>query len=68
MDTMVRNMKAATRASLAEVIRMATLTPARRAGIDRITGSLEPGKQADVLVLDKGLRVKRVFVRGVENR
>jgi N-acetylglucosamine-6-phosphate deacetylase len=68
MDTMVRNMKAATRAPLPEVIRMATLTPARRAGIDRITGSLERGKRADVLVLDNGLRVKRVFVGGVENR
>lgn len=64
LDTMVRNMKAATSASLPEVIRMASLTPAERAGIAHETGSLAPGKRADVLVLDRRLRVKHVFLSG----
>lgn len=64
LDTMVRNMKAATSASLPEVIRMASLTPAERAGIAPETGSLTPGKRADVLVLDRRLRVKHVFLSG----
>ena len=64
LDTMVRNMKAATSASLPEVIRMASLTPAERAGIARETGSLTPGKRADVLVLNRRLRVKHVFLSG----
>lgn len=66
LDTMVQKMKAMTSASLPEVIRMASLTPAERAGIAHDTGSLTPGKRADVLVLSRQLRVRRVFVGGDE--
>jgi N-acetylglucosamine-6-phosphate deacetylase len=66
LDTMVRNMKAATSAPLHDVVRMASLTPAERTGIDDETGSLEPGKRADVLVLDRRLNVKRIFLDGEE--
>ncbi|PAW77167.1 MAG: N-acetylglucosamine-6-phosphate deacetylase [Pedosphaera sp. Tous-C6FEB] len=64
LDTMVRHMKATTTASLPEVIRMASLTPAERAGVANEVGSLAVGKRADVLVLDQRLRVKRVFLGG----
>jgi len=63
---MVQKMKAMTSASLPEVIRMASLTPAERAGIAHDTGSLMPGKRADMLVLSRQLRVRRVFVGGDE--
>jgi N-acetylglucosamine-6-phosphate deacetylase len=66
LDTMVRHMKSATTASLPEVIRMASLTPADRAGVAEEVGSLAPGKRADVLVLNQRLRVKRVFLAGEE--
>lgn len=66
MDQMVRTMKASTSATLPDVIRMASLTPAERVGIARDTGSLEPGKRADILVLDRRLQVKRVFLGGDE--
>jgi N-acetylglucosamine-6-phosphate deacetylase len=62
LDTMVRNMAAATAAPIAEVIRMASLTPAERAGIADEVGSLEAGKRADVLVLDRKLNVQQVWV------
>jgi N-acetylglucosamine-6-phosphate deacetylase len=68
MDTMVRNMKASTSASLPDVVRMASLTPAERAGISRDTGSLEPGKRADVVVLSKRFAVQRVFAGGDEHK
>ncbi len=64
MDHMVRHMVKSTRAPLWDVIRMASLTPAERTGIARRTGSLEPGKLADVLVLDRRLRVRQVFAGG----
>lgn len=67
LDSMVRHMKAATTASLPEVIRMASLTPAERARIAGEVGSLVPGKRADVLVLNQRLRLKRVFLGGVES-
>ncbi len=65
MDHMVRTMLKSTSASLPEVVRMASLTPAERVGLATQTGSLEAGKKADVLVLSKRLTVRRVFVGGV---
>jgi N-acetylglucosamine-6-phosphate deacetylase len=66
MDHMIRIMHRATRAPVHEVIRMASATPAERAGLSRDCGSLEKGKRADVVVMDKKLRVKRVFLHGQE--
>ncbi len=62
MDHMVRHMKQSTIAPLHDVIRMASLTPAARLGIDSDTGSLAPGKRADLLLLSRSLNVKRVFI------
>lgn len=66
MDHMVRQMKRDTSATLPEVIRMASLTPAELTGIARRTGSVEVGKQADLLLLSRDLRVKQVFIGGTE--
>ena len=33
-----------------EVIDMMTIAPARALGVDRLVGSLEPGKQADIII------------------
>jgi N-acetylglucosamine-6-phosphate deacetylase len=66
MDRMVQTAARATKAPLDEVIRMASLTPAERTGIAHECGSLQRGKRADVLVLDKSLKPKRVFIGGVE--
>lgn len=66
LETMVRNMKTMTKAPLEHVVRMASLTPAERAGVAGEVGSLEAGKRADVVILDRRLRVRRVFLGGVE--
>ncbi len=66
LDTMVRNMHAMTTAGIVNSIRMASLTPAERVGLDATTGSLQVGRQADVLLLDPKLNVQRVFIGGVE--
>ena len=66
MDYMVRTFLELTGRPLAEVVRMATLTPARIAGWDREIGSLEAGKRADIVVLTRDLEVQRVFRDGVE--
>lgn len=66
LDAMVRNMKKLTSAPLHDVIRMASLTPAERAGVSGEIGSLEAGKLADVVFLDDRLRVRRVFAGGEE--
>jgi N-acetylglucosamine-6-phosphate deacetylase len=63
---MVRTFAQLTGRPLWEVIRMASLTPARIAGRERDIGSLEAGKRADILVLDPDLNVSRVFIDGTE--
>jgi N-acetylglucosamine-6-phosphate deacetylase len=60
----VRTFHRLTGVPLVAVIRMASLTPARIAGAERDLGSIAPGKRADLLVLDRGLNVKQVFVSG----
>jgi N-acetylglucosamine-6-phosphate deacetylase len=64
MDHMVRTFAALTGRPIWEVIRMASLTPARIAGREREIGSLEVGKRADVLLLDGGLTVREVYIDG----
>jgi N-acetylglucosamine-6-phosphate deacetylase len=64
MDHMVRHMKRHTSASLEQVVRMASLTPAERTGISEQVGSIEVGKVADLVVLSRQLKVKQIFVRG----
>ena len=65
LDTMVRTMRRDTSATLPEIIRMASLTPAERAGIAASVGSLESGKRADVLILTPDLVIEEVFLDGL---
>jgi N-acetylglucosamine-6-phosphate deacetylase len=64
MDRMVRNMLRATGAAVPEVIRMASLTPAERAGIADQVGSIESGKRADLVLWSPRLHVKSVMLAG----
>jgi N-acetylglucosamine-6-phosphate deacetylase len=64
LDFMVRHMHRAVGLDLPTAVRMASLTPARVIGLERDVGSLEPGKRADVLLLDEDLAVRRVWVGG----
>ncbi len=68
MDHMVRTMAAAGAASPPGSVRMASLTPAERVGMESDIGSLAPGKRADILVLSESLQVERVFIGGEEFR
>ncbi len=64
MDHAVRTFRRLTGAPLPEVVRMASLTPARIAGLDAEIGSIEVGKRADLVVLDRALEVRLVYVGG----
>jgi N-acetylglucosamine-6-phosphate deacetylase len=58
----VRHMAKHTAVPLHDIFRMASLTPAERTGIETDTGSLSPGKRADLLVLSKRLDVQSVVL------
>jgi len=63
-DQAVRNIVEFTIAPLPEAIQMATLTPARSIGVADRKGSLEPGKDADIVILDDDLNVLKTMVGG----
>ena len=50
---------------LVSAAQIACLNPAQLAGVAHRKGSLEPGKDADILVLDNDLTLKAVWCRGV---
>jgi N-acetylglucosamine-6-phosphate deacetylase len=64
LDHAVRTFYRQTGAPLPEVVRMASLTPARIAGCEQHIGSIAPGKRADLVVLDSALRVQEVYLSG----
>jgi len=49
---------------LVDAVRMATLTPAIIVDVDAHKGSIEPGKDADLVVIDEQVRVYLTMVRG----
>lgn len=64
MDHCLRTFHQATGVPLVETVRMATLTPARIAGWEKELGSIAPGKLADLVVLDRDLMVRQVYLAG----
>jgi N-acetylglucosamine-6-phosphate deacetylase len=64
LDRAVRNMVAFAGVTWSEAIRMATLTPARIAGVDGRKGKLVPAADADLVALDDGGNVKYAWTRG----
>ena len=63
MDVLVQNMVKAG-VALEDALRMATETPARLMNVYDRVGSLEKDKDADVLILDKKLRVRAAWSKG----
>ena len=64
MDHMLRTMHLSAGVPLQDAVRMASLTPAERTGIDDRVGSLEVGKSADVVCLSRRLQVTAVHLAG----
>jgi N-acetylglucosamine-6-phosphate deacetylase len=64
LDHAVRTFHWLTGVPLPEVVRMASLTPARVLGLEDEIGSIAAGKRADLLVLDRELNVRQVLIGG----
>lgn len=62
MDRMVRTAVNFGKIPLVDAVRMASLTPAERAGVAGSVGSLWSGKRGDIVILSKRLQIKRVVV------
>ncbi|MEX2302780.1 MAG: N-acetylglucosamine-6-phosphate deacetylase [Bryobacterales bacterium] len=65
LDRAVRNMHTLVGVPLDEVIRMATLNTAQLMGLEGRKGSLTPGADADIVVMDDSFQIQQVYVRGI---
>ena len=63
-DRCVRTMVQLAEVPLVDSVRMMTLTPARIMGVDDRKGSLEQGKDADILIFSDNVDIRRVFIGG----
>ena len=66
LDTCVRNFSRFTGCSLGEAIKCVTFTPARCLGIENRKGTLRPGADADLVILDRSGNVLSTWVGGKE--
>ena len=64
MDAVVRRAITSIGLSVTDVARAASTTPARRVGLDGVTGSLQAGLAADIALLDSDFRLSAVIARG----
>ena len=64
LNRAISNFYENTALALPEVYRLASLTPAKVIGLDHIKGSLEIGKDADVVIWDDDLNAIMTFVEG----
>ena len=64
MDKAVKNMVNKIGIQLPKAIQMASFNPAKSIGIDDKKGSLEPGKDADIVILNKNLETELTIVAG----
>lgn len=64
----VQNMAAHTSVGWHDIMRMTSLNPARYIHVDDRKGSIAPGKDADLTIVDADLNLVSVFCRGEEYR
>jgi N-acetylglucosamine-6-phosphate deacetylase len=64
-DRLVRTMHQLAEVPIHEAVYMASTTPARIMGVDHYTGSLEEGKDADIVIFDNDVNVSHTIVKGV---
>ena len=63
-DRLVRNMVQMAEVPLTDAVRMMSRTPASILGIENRKGSLEAGKDADIVIFDDDIRVSHTIVNG----
>lgn len=65
LNNAVKNMIDIVGVSLQEAVKMATLNPAKAIGVTDKKGSIEVGKDADLIIFDNDINVAKVIINGV---
>ena len=64
LNNAVRNMREHTNLPLEQIVRMASINAARCIGLDKTKGSLEAGKDADIILADENFAVSETIIAG----
>lgn len=64
LNDAVKNLYSNTDLSLWDVVAAASLNPAKAIGVDNRKGSLETGKDADIIIMDKDFNIKKTIIGG----
>ena len=64
MDRVVRTVWQLTGRSLSDVVRAASETPARIMGVDKQKGTIEVGKDADIVIFDSDVNINYTIIGG----
>lgn len=64
-DRLVRNMVTMAGATLPDAVEMMTRTPAKILGLSEVTGTVAPGRKADLVLFDENITIRRVLTDGV---
>lgn len=63
-DRLIRTMVSQAGCSILDAVRMMTENPARVMGIAASKGSIQPGKDADIVIFDENINVKQTIIEG----
>jgi N-acetylglucosamine-6-phosphate deacetylase len=63
-DRLVRNMIKMAEVPLLEAVKMSTITPARIVGVADKKGTLEKGKDADIVLFDENININMTIIKG----
>lgn len=64
LNKLLRRMFEFTGISVLEALKMVTSNPAKLLGISSVKGSIEKGKDADIVIMDKNFNVKSTIIKG----
>ena len=64
LNDAVKNLYSNTDLSLWDVVAAASLNPAKAIGVDNRKGSLEKGKDADIIIMDKDFNIQKTIIGG----
>lgn len=63
-DNALRNMIEHTDFDILSIIRMMSINPAKLLNIEKIKGSIEIGKDSDIVLIDNDYRINKTYVKG----
>lgn len=64
LDRAVYNVMVMAKIPIYEAVQMATINPAKLIGVSNRKGSVEPGKDADLVVFDENIKIKNILLDG----